>query len=158
MNSFFLRVDGFKVYSTLAEIPPDLCFALHLLFIHLLSKNLSRTYYVQAFYIQEMMRRKKKKGKGKVKRKERKYTVLFGTYTLFIPRPILFCLSHSFSPSHSPLCPNCLVPSYCFPILNVWSLPTLHLQASLHTEFAPECMYSTARRWVSANGNIIDVS
>lgn len=72
MNSFFLRVDGFKVYSTLAEIPPDLCFALHLLFIHLLSKNLSRTYYVQAFYIQEMMRRKKKKRKRKSKKKRKK--------------------------------------------------------------------------------------
>ena len=58
-------MDGVKVYSTLAEIPPDLWSALHLLFIHLFSKNLSRTYYVPAFYIQEMMRRKKKKKKRK---------------------------------------------------------------------------------------------
>ena len=72
MNSFFLRVDGVKVYSTLAEIPPDLWSALHLLFIHLFSKNLSRTYYVPAFYIQEMMRRKKKKKKRKRKKKRKK--------------------------------------------------------------------------------------
>ena len=89
---------------------------------------------------------KKEKKKGKGKRKERKYPVPLGTYTLFSPSHILFYLSHSFSPSHPPLCLNCLVPSYCFPIPNVWSLPALHLQDSLHTEFAPECMYSIARR------------
>ena len=132
-----------NVYSTLAEIPPDLWPALHLLFIHLFSKNSSRTYYVPAFYIQEMRRRKKK-----WKRKKKRQKIPSAPWNLhsFSPRHILFCLSHSFSPSHPPLCPNCLVPSYCFPIPNVWHLPTLHLQDSLHTEFAPECMYSTARR------------
>ena len=152
MNCYHLLwIPSFSEWMVLKYIPPWLrshliCGLLFIYFLFICSAKIYREHIMcQHFTFRKWWEeRKKKKGKGK--RKERKYPVPLGTYTLFSPSHILFYLSHSFSPSHPPLCPNCLVPSYCFPIPNVWSLPALHLQDSLHTEFAPECMYSIARR------------